>query len=97
MHQSVVRYVVRRAAELGNVRVFGFEGCSFVDDIAVFRDVTHHSTEINDLISEKLGKGENLLTPDNVEAYLTRCDEMARAFDIKGLNEKVKAMLAEKK
>ena len=97
VHQSVVRYVVRRAAELGNVRIFGFEDCSFVDDIAVYRDVTHYSTEINDLITEKLGKGENLLTPDNVEAYLSRCDELARAFDIKGLNEKVKAMLAEKK
>jgi hypothetical protein len=46
---------------------------------------------------EKMGKGDNLLTPDNVEAYLSRCDELARAFDIKGLNEKVKAMLAEKK
>jgi hypothetical protein len=97
VHQSVVRYVVRRAAELGNVSVFGFEDCSFVDDIAVFRDVTHHSIEINDLLSEKMGKGENLLTPDNVEAYLARCEELARNFDIKGLNEKVKAMLAEKK
>jgi len=96
VHQSVVRYVVRRAAELGNVRIFGFEDCPFVGDIAVYRDVTHHSTEINDLIIEKLGKGENRLTPDNVEAYLERCEELARNFDIKGLNEQVKKMLAEK-
>lgn len=97
LHQSCARYLVRRAAELGNVRVFGFEDCSFVEDVANYRDTTHHSTEINNYITESMGKGEHLLTPDNVEAYLARCEELARTFDIKGLNEKAQKMLAGKK
>lgn len=96
LHQSVIRYVVKRAAELSNVKVYGFEDCSFVDDIVNYRDITHYSEEINQYLATSLGAGEHRLTPDNVEAYLERCEELARNFDIKGLNEQVKKMLAEK-
>jgi len=36
-------------------------------------------------------------SPDNVEDYLARCDELARRFDIKGMNKKVQKMLTEQK
>ena len=96
VHQHVVRYTVERAFALGNVYVFGYEDCSFVDDIANYKDVTHYAEHINKYMTETAGKKKHLLTPDNVEAYLMRCDELARNFDIKGLNEQVKKMLAEK-
>ena len=96
VHQHVVRYTVERAFALGNVYVFGYEDCSFVDDIANYKDVSHYAEHINKYMTETAGKKKHLLTPDNVEAYLMRCDELARNFDIKGLNEQVKKMLAEK-
>lgn len=96
LHQSVVRHVVRRAAELGNVRIFGFEDCSFVDDIANYKDVTHYSEEINEFMAECMGRGEHELSPGNVEAYLARCEELARKFDIKALHREAQSLLDEK-
>lgn len=95
-HQAVVRHVVRRAEELGNVRIFGFEDCAFVDDIARYKDVTHYDDGVNEYMAESMGQDRHRLTSANIEAYLARCDELARTFDIKALNDKVQKELAEK-
>lgn len=97
LHQNMVRYIIRRAEELGNVSVYGFEDCAFVDDVALYRDIAHYSQDIDRYMAESVGKDRHRLTSANVEAYLARCEELARKFDLKALNEEVQRLLAEKK
>ena len=97
LHQQVVRHVVRRAEALGNVRVFGFEDCAFVDDITRYKDVTHYDDGVNEYMTESMGQNRHRLTSDNMEEYLARCDELARSFDIKALNREVQHRLAQRK
>jgi len=94
LHQEVVRYMVKRAEQLGNVFIYGFEDCSFVDDVTRYKDTGHYDENVNVYMTESMGKGKHRLTSNNVEAYLTRCDELARAFDFKALNQEVKKLLA---
>jgi len=93
-HQEVIRHVVRCAQELGNIHVFGFEDCDFVDDIANYKDVTHYSEKINQYIASSMSKKEHLLTSANVEGYLSRCEKLARDFDLQKLAELVEEKLA---
>lgn len=90
LHQEVIRYVVHRAEELGNVKVFGFEDCSFVDDIANYKDVSHYSPDINEYITGSLASGRHQLSVANVEAYLVRTEKLAREFDLNELADIVK-------
>ncbi|WP_446424644.1 hypothetical protein [Mailhella sp.] len=97
LHQQTVRHTVRRAEALGNVRVFGFDDCAFVDDIARYKDVTHYDDGVNAYIAESMGQNRHRLTSANMEEYLARCEELARAFDIKALNREVQQRLSLRK
>lgn len=92
-----MRHVVRRAEALGNVRVFGFEDCAFVDDITRYKDVIHYDDGVNVYMAESMGQNRHRLTSANMEEYLARCDELARSFDIKALNREVQHRLAQRK
>lgn len=93
-HQEVIRYTVSRADALGNVFVFGFEDCAFVDNIENYKDTTHFSPELNEYITESMGKRKHLLTPDNIDEYLRRCEKLASDFDFQSLADDVKKRLA---
>lgn len=93
LHQEVVRYVVLQAQLLGNVEIYGFEDCDFVEDIENYKDTVHYHPRINEYITRSIGSGAHRLTPDNVEAYLARCERLARAFDLQAFAADVKERL----
>lgn len=93
LHQDVVRYVVAQAQALGNVEIYGFEDCDFVDEIKNYRDPIHYHPHINEYMTQSIGAGVHRLTPDNVEAYLSRCESLAKAFNFQSLAADVKTRL----
>ena len=93
LHQDVVRYFVAQAHALGNVEIYGFEDCDFVDDIKNYRDPIHYHPHINEYMTQSIGAGVHRLTPDNVEAYLSRCERLAKTFDLQALAADVKTSL----
>lgn len=93
LHQQIIRYVVDRAAELGNVFIYGFEDCKFVEDIANYKDTTHYHPQINEYIIDSIASGKHLLTSRNVTDYLRSCDELALKFDIPAFAADVKKRL----
>lgn len=93
LHQDVIRYVVLQAQALGNVEIYGFEDCNFVDDIKNYIDTIHYHSRINDYMIRSIGSGTHRLTPDNVEAYLLRCERLASTFDLQAFAADVKERL----
>lgn len=93
LHQDVIRYVVAQAHALGNVEIYGFEDCDFVDDIKNYMDPIHYHPHINEYMTQSIGAGVHRLTPDNVEAYLSRCERLAKTFDLQALAADVKTRL----
>lgn len=85
LHRAVVRRAAGLASECPNLRVFGYEDETFLDDIALYLDTYHYHPDVNRKISEDMAEGRHLLTPDNVEAYLAKSREAALACDLKGL------------
>lgn len=90
LHQSIIRYVVKRGEELGNVAVYGFEDCPFVEDISNYTDTYHYHPKINEYIVDSIKLKKHLLTSKNVENYLSRCEKLAVKFDFKALADDVK-------
>lgn len=95
LHQEIVKYVVERAELLGNVYVFGFEDCDFVDDISNYKDTTHYHPWINEYMIDSIVVGRHLLTSQNVDIYLDRSEKLALNFDFKELAADVKKYLEE--
>lgn len=94
VHQEVIRYIIHRSKNIKNISIFGFEDCNFVDDISNYKDVTHYSLKINEYISSCIQKKEHMLTIDNIEEYLNRCNKKACDFDLQELAITVAAKLA---
>ena len=44
-------------------------------------------------MTQSIGAGVHRLTPDNVEAYLSRCERLAKTFDLQALAADVKTSL----
>ena len=87
IHQAVIRHMVEASTKYPNVFVYGFESEAFTFDIARYIDTYHYDTKINDLFIDSIAANKNLLTPENVEAYLEECEQQAYDFDIIALND----------
>jgi hypothetical protein len=90
-HEAVVRYIARRAAELQNVIVYGFEDRDFLDDLANYKDLDHYATNINRYIAAAIRDGRNRVTTANVEAYLEEARSRAGRYDLAGLADQLNA------
>ncbi|MCR5675589.1 MAG: hypothetical protein K6G16_07770 [Lachnospiraceae bacterium] len=71
---------------LPNIRVFSFSAdASVTTDLSHYKDPGHYSPEISSLILNRIAAGENELTPQDLEDYLTAEDSLYRSFDYDSL------------
>lgn len=82
IHQQAIRYIVSCAATLPNLFVYGFESQQFTANIANYKDTFHYIPEFNTLFLESIATKRNLLTKENIDAYLRECEAQAYEFDI---------------
>ena len=93
LHQEVVRYLVDRTKGSRNVHLYGFEDQDFLDDLANYKDLSHYHHKFNSMFLDAIATGRHELTPENVEAYLRRCEQKAWDYDIPALNDEVQRLL----
>ncbi len=94
-HQEVIKYMVEQAAKYDNLYVYGFEDQAFVDEIKNFKDINHYHADFNDFILESIAKGKHQLTLENIDAYLAKCEQLARDFDVQSLYDESQRLLRE--
>lgn len=88
VHEEVVRYFTKKAAELGNLEVYGYEDQSFLDNIAIYKDPNHYHWSVNKKMLNDIAKRKHLLTPTNLPFYLQQARSKALSFDLMGLVNK---------
>lgn len=95
LHQEIVRYLVNKTKENKNIKIYGFEDQDFLDNIANYGDYMHHDQKFNSYFLDAIAAGKHVLTPENVEDYLKKCEQKAWDYDIPALNAKVQSLLRE--
>lgn len=85
LHQAMTRYLVDMGIKYPNLKIYGFEDMPFLDDFANYRDFIHYHYSFNSMMNHAIANGEHLLTVDNIDEYLEKCDNLAQNFDIKKL------------
>ncbi len=90
---ATVRLVVRASSGHRNVRVFGFDGESFVDDIANYKDTGHYHPLYNSRILHWMKSGEHELTPANLDAYIDDIAARAASYPIREFGARIDGYL----
>ncbi len=88
-----VRSMAQLGSELPNLKVYAYSDRDFPDDIANYIDPNHFAEWINAWIVEAMARNEGRLTQENVEEYLRRVNDKAKAFDLEGFARRVKEVL----
>jgi hypothetical protein len=81
-HLSVINRLVNDLAKYPNVEVYGFGGEPVTRDLRLYKDETHYHLMLNDMMLNRIAKGENRLTPGNVLEYLARFDALVTRFEL---------------
>ncbi|WP_295391971.1 hypothetical protein [uncultured Thiodictyon sp.] len=93
---ETVRFMVQESARYSNIKVFGFETESFLDDIANYKDTSHYHQRYNSKMLRWMKSGEHQLTPSNLDAYIAVITERAANYPLKNIGAQIDAYLARK-
>lgn len=76
------KYIVEMLLPYGNVKIYSFIlEDNLITNIDNYRDIGHHSAEINTQILKWMKEGEGLLTEENYLDYLSREHKFLTEFD----------------
>lgn len=81
MWAAVIREFVLECEKFSNVRIYGFDLLSFADNIANYKDVVHHNSQINSIYIQSIAKGEHILDAANIDTYLAKMQEKIQNYD----------------
>ncbi|MWV62160.1 hypothetical protein DCO58_05690 [Helicobacter saguini] len=81
MWAAVIREFVLECEKFSNVRIYGFDLLSFADNIANYKDVVHHNSQMNSIYIESIAKGEHILNAANIDTYLAKMQEKIQNYD----------------
>jgi hypothetical protein len=95
LHEATLRHFAEAATRLENVHVYAFEDQDFLDDIANYKDLSHYSPTINNLIVERIRQGKNNLDAQNVERYIDTARTKALRYDLVGFGARLEEYLAD--
>ncbi len=91
---QTLRFVVRESMKYDNVKIFGFETESFLDDIANYRDTIHYHQRINSEMLYWMKSGEHQLTTANLEGYIQEITTRAANYPLKHIGGQIDAYLS---
>lgn len=88
LYTKKVQFIVDQVEKYNNANVFGFDGLNFPDDIANYKDPFHHHPRFNSKILKWMKHGDYRLQNSNVERYLEKISELAKAYDVVSIGKK---------
>lgn len=90
LRNNILKEFVYRCSEYSNCSIYAFGNENFTKDLTRYKDFTHYDEKINSLMLNKISKGENLLTKENIDEYLTRFMQNINKYDINTVIEELK-------
>jgi hypothetical protein len=91
---ETLRFVVRESKKYDNVKIFGFETESFLDDIANYRDTIHYHQRINSEMLHWMNNGDHQLTTSNLDGYINEITARAAIYPLKDIGAQIDAYLS---
>ncbi len=79
IYLQLKEYYYSKVKERGFI-IFDFQGAEFTKDLSYYRDTTHFSKEINDLIIKSFADGSYLLTDESFASVQKQLDENTLSF-----------------
>ena len=80
--QSAKQYVVDRLDGRQNVSIFDFQILPEIMDLNNYKDTTHYSAKINDLMIEHMANGTMKVDRDTIDDNINQLMIMVRSFDV---------------
>ncbi|MEF2968275.1 copper amine oxidase N-terminal domain-containing protein [Paenibacillus sp. M1] len=76
-------YMYEQFSAFDNVSVYDFQSDSSITyDLGVYKDLSHHSAEVNSLIAQEIAAGTNKVTGDNVEQFNSELQQQVQSLVI---------------
>jgi len=88
-YTNSIRYVVDRAEDYPNLRVFGFDNLAFLDDIANYQDAGHFHPRYSALILQWMHAGDYELNNAGVDVYINTITGLAQDYDLLSVGEAI--------
>jgi hypothetical protein len=89
IHKAILQYMSEKDEEFANLRVYAFEDESFLNDISLYKDLSHYQAEINRWMLAAIKYNQGRLTPAKIEAYLRHIDTANYSFDLIALQQEI--------
>lgn len=92
----ILRDVVSKSANYPNVKIYGFDTEPFLDNIANYKDLIHHSEPYNQQIMKWISEDKNQLTIENIELYIEQITALASNYNLQADADYFKNKLKDK-
>jgi hypothetical protein len=89
LYTNSIRYIVDRAEDYKNLRVFGFDDLAFPDDIANYQDLGHFHPRFSSLMLQWMQAGDHELNNAGVDAYINTITRLADSYDLLAVGEAI--------
>ncbi len=97
IHKAIIEYLVQESMEHENLKIFGYEDNTLVDNIAKYKDPKHYHYSVNAWITQEISKNRGLLTTKNIDVYLRSNTKKAQDYDLIDLGNKIDRYLKSNK
>lgn len=80
---AMKNYMFEQFSAFDNVSIYDFQSDdSITYDLGVYKDLSHHSAEVNQRIAEEIAEGKNKVTADNVDQFNKDLEQQVQSLVI---------------
>lgn len=80
---AMKKYMFEQFSAFDNVSIYDFQSDdSITYDLGVYKDLSHHSAEVNQRIAEEIAKGTNKVTAENVDQFNKDLEQQVQSLVI---------------
>ena len=90
-----IKWFIQESAKYKNVRIYGFDDLDYADNLNNYFDARHYTEDMNSMQLDSIANGTNILTPQNIDSYLSTMESKIKNYDISPLIEQIKAWEAQ--
>lgn len=96
-HKIMLKWFVNEVAKYQNAKIYGFDDLDYAEDLANYCDDIHYNIDMNSMQLDAIANGTHILTPQNIDKYLTTMESKIKNYDIAPLIAEIKAWEANHK
>lgn len=77
---EIKRYIVSKVAGLDNVKIYDFQCLPTITDLNNYKDTSHYSAHINDLMVDYMAEGSYVVNTNSIESSIQQLQNLVNTF-----------------